>query len=448
VKIRGFRIELGEIEAALVALPGVREAAVVVREDTPGDRRLVAYVAASGDSASSSDELRRRLAGTLPEYMVPAAFVSLKSMPLTPSGKVDRRALPTMGFDSEPQAVLAPRDLLELRLARVWEELLELPEVGVRTSFFDLGGHSLLAMRLVARIHRDFGQELPVAALFSNPTVERLANLLRKRVAMARRPALVEIRGGGGEPPFFCVHPIGGNVLCYVELARALGPEQPFYALQTPDRAEREEPWSIPAMAAHYLKAMRIVQPAGPYRLGGWSLGAVVAYEMARQLWNRGEEVELAALIDPPSPGRSGLEEEPLVPFAMDLGALLGLSQAAVHDFVANLRSLQEILAALQTAGLSELLPPDLTLAYLEVLFELYSANHRALRAYEPQTSHGRFLVLYAERGRRRAGQWALLATGGADLHKIAGDHYSILQTEGAGKIAYQLTEARQRGKR
>jgi amino acid adenylation domain-containing protein len=448
VKIRGFRIELGEIEAALAALPGVREAAVVVREDTAGDRRLVAFVAANGDSAPAG-ELRRQLASTLPEYMVPAAFVSLESMPLTSSGKVDRRALLTMGFDSEPRTVLAPRDLLELRLARVWEELLGLQEVGVRTSFFELGGHSLLAMRLVARIRRDFGQELPVAALFGNPTVEGLANLLRKRVAVAQRPALVEIRGGRGDRPFFCVHPIGGNVLCYLDLARELGPEQPFYGLQTPDRAERKEPWSLPAMAACYLEAMRTVQPAGPYRLGGWSLGGVVVFEMVRQLRNGGEEVELAALIDPPAPRRrAGPKQEPLVPFAMDLGALLGLSQVAVRDFVAGLGSLEEILAALQKAGLADLLPPDLGLAELEDLFDLYGANHRALRGYKPEACPGPFLVIVAEGGKKRAGQWARLALGGADLHEIAGDHYSILRTEGAREMTLHLTEALRREKK
>ncbi|HVG07877.1 MAG TPA: amino acid adenylation domain-containing protein, partial [Thermoanaerobaculia bacterium] len=452
VKVRGYRVELEEVEAVLRRHPGVRDAAVLTSDPGAGDLRLAGYyVPADPAAGPSAEELRKFLGLHLPVPMAPSVLVRLESMPLTSSGKTDRRALLAVPLQSEPEAFgAAPRDLIELRLARIWEELLDLPSVGVRSSFFDLGGHSLVAMRLVARIRREFGQELPVAALFGSPTVEKVAGLLRARVPGARRPALVEIRRGSAElAPFFCVHPIGGNVLCYVELARALGPEQPFYGLQTPGRAERGEPWSIPAMAAHYLEAMRTVQPAGPYHLGGWSLGGVVAFEMARQLRDEGEAVELAALIDPPSPRRStDPEEEPLVPFAMDLGALLGLSPAAVRDFVAGLGSLEEILAALQAAGLSDLLPPDLGLAELGELFDLYGANHRALRSWGPEASPGEFLVLYAEGGAKRADEWSRMALGGADLQEVEGDHYSILRTEGAGELARHLTEALRRGRK
>ncbi|HEX6911067.1 MAG TPA: phosphopantetheine-binding protein, partial [Longimicrobium sp.] len=179
VKVRGFRVELGEIEAALRRRPEVAQCFVLVREDRPGDRRLVAYVVGDGaDPAALREHLRR----TLPEYMVPDAFVLLPCMPHTPTGKLDRRALPA------PQArggavAHAPADDLEARLVALWRELLGVEEIGVTQDFFELGGNSLLALRLFAQMNRVLGSQLPVAALFAGPTVRQLADALREQQA-------------------------------------------------------------------------------------------------------------------------------------------------------------------------------------------------------------------------------------------------------------------------
>src|SRR5690606_27399794 len=188
VKLRGFRIELGEVEAAVAAHPGVGQCAVVVREDRPGDQRLVAYaVGADGAGALDGDEVRAFVAGRLPDYMVPSAVVVLEALPLTPNGKLGRRALPAPVVESGGGR--GPRDERERVLAGMFAEVLGLPEVGVEQSFFDLGGHSLLATRLVNRVRSLFGVDLPLRELFEHPTVEGLAALVDR--LPSTRPALV-----------------------------------------------------------------------------------------------------------------------------------------------------------------------------------------------------------------------------------------------------------------
>ncbi|HEV2761391.1 MAG TPA: amino acid adenylation domain-containing protein, partial [Pyrinomonadaceae bacterium] len=305
VKVRGFRIELGEVEAALSECAGVRECVVVARGEHGqggGGKRLVAYVVAD-DAAlpPTAARLREQLRTKLPEYMVPSAFVMLESLPLTPNGKVDRRALAKERLDGLEQGreFVGPRDQFELVLCRIWQEVLGVERVGVRDSFFDLGGHSLLATRLMYRVNEWTGKRVPLSVLFGESTVERLAAYLRGGAQDSAQGALVGIQTGGEARPFFCVHPAGGNVFCYAELARGLGEDQPFYALQskglTGAGAAHE---SVEEMAAAYVEELRAVQPAGPYALGGWSMGGVVAFEMARQLERAGERVALLALLD------------------------------------------------------------------------------------------------------------------------------------------------------
>ncbi|MCP4656043.1 MAG: AMP-binding protein, partial [bacterium] len=331
VKVRGYRIELGEIEAVLSRHPAVRECAVLVREDRSGDRRLVAFCTAEGEPATA--ELRDFLQERLPEYMVPSVAL-VEVLPLTPAGKIDRAALSRQALPAPGAAgpAVAPRDTLELRLTRILEELLGVQPVGIRDDFFELGGHSLLAVRLMARIRHELGLDLPLTALFQGATVEQLAVLLRRQPGAMRREALVAIQPQGSRPPFFCVHPVGGHVLCYAALARQLGSDQPFYGLQVPDDEGALFLTEIREMAEHYVEAVREVQPEGPYRLGGWSMGGLVAFEMARQLVEQGREVERLVLIDSrapaAAPGRiAEIDDVALaLVFARDLGGISGES--------------------------------------------------------------------------------------------------------------------------
>lgn len=299
VKLRGFRIELGEIESVLAQDASVKQAVVVVREDVPGDKRLVAYVTAQEGMICDPPHLRRSLRETVPDYMVPAAIVLLSSFPLTPNGKVDRAALPVPDVESHQDdvQVIPPRNRIELQLAAIWEQVLGVTHVSVKDNFFDLGGYSLLALRIFSAIERTFGKRLPMAVLFQAPTIEQLADLLADEGCTVRWHSLVAIQPEGTQTPFFAVPGVGGNVLVFARLAKLLGEDRPFYGLQARGLDGREKPFMrVEEMAAHYITEIRSVQPHGPYLIGGTCTGGLTAYEIAQQLRAQGEQVVLAIM--------------------------------------------------------------------------------------------------------------------------------------------------------
>ncbi|MEO3787298.1 amino acid adenylation domain-containing protein [Actinocorallia sp. B10E7] len=312
LKLRGFRIETGEVEQALETLPGVGRATVIVREDRPADRRLVAYVTPAESPAGLAPDgaaLRAETARLLPEYMVPAAVVVLDAFPLTPNGKLDHRALPAPVHAAGGRG---PRDARERLLCALFAEVLGVERVGLDDNFFDLGGHSLLATRLVARIRAALGLELGVRDVFRTPTVAGLLGDPDDAPGGAL-DVLLPLRATGSRTPLFCVHPGAGMSWSYAGLLPHLGPDQPVYGLQTRALAEpgyRAE--SVDALAEEYLAAVRRVQPTGLYRLLGWSFGGLVAHAMAVALQRAGEEVELLALLDsyPVPPGGTVSEPE------------------------------------------------------------------------------------------------------------------------------------------
>jgi amino acid adenylation domain-containing protein len=339
VKIRGFRIELSEIETVLSQHETVQKTIVIAKENQTGDKYLVAYIVPNvetrslkafpfaqrarkgkGNFASPNfaSVLREFLKGKLPEYMIPKAFAVLDSLPLTANGKVDLSAMAAatpygsiaaldISANKADKAYIAPRTLTELTLAKIWAEVLNLEPVGIDDNFFDLGGDSLLSVRLLEQIHQQFKRDLPLSALFLNPTIESLASSLSSSKDSLPWCPLVPIQIAGTNPPFFCVHPIFGVVFPYYELAQHLGKNQPFYGLQ-PIGLDGGTPLTrIEDMAAHYIEALRQVQPKGPYFLGGWSFGGLIAFEMAQQLEKSGEEVALLAVLDAAAPIKSNL---------------------------------------------------------------------------------------------------------------------------------------------
>ena len=303
VKIRGFRIELGEIGAVLEHHPAVREAVVVVREDAPGNKRLVAYIVLHKDQSATVDDLKSHVMKQVPAYMVPSAFVLLEALPLTPNGKVDRRALPA----PEPirsaanDTYVAPTLAIHYQLAQIWEDLLDVRPIGIKDDFFDLGGHSLLAIRLFDRIAQSWGKKLPYSTIFAGATIEQLASALTGEVQIDTEAPLLAVQTGGSRRPFFYLHgqwEEEKTFHCY-PLARALGPEQPFYALKPhPLNGQKDLP-TLEEIAAAHIETIRAVQPEGPYLLGGWCNGGLIVYEMARQLEREGQVVDLLALLDP-----------------------------------------------------------------------------------------------------------------------------------------------------
>jgi amino acid adenylation domain-containing protein len=302
VKIHGFRIELGDIESAAAGCPAIRGLVVLVREDVPGDKRLVAYVVlASGiNRADVAQEVKDFLRRKLPAQMMPSVFIALDEFPLNRNGKIDRTSLPAPdhGRTDMSGAYVKPRDPLEYQLAQIWEELFDIRPIGIRDSFFDLGGHSLLSVRMMDRIEQVIGKKLSLATLFSGATIENLAEVLLKQESESGRLPLVEIQSEGTNKPFFYLHGDfnGGGLYC-LSLARHLGSDQPFYALQPHGLDDQSMPETIEDMAEYHLKTLRKFQPEGPYLLGGHCNGALIAFEMARRLETAGAKVELLVLI-------------------------------------------------------------------------------------------------------------------------------------------------------
>jgi amino acid adenylation domain-containing protein len=303
VKLRGFRIELEEIEANLVKLPSVREAVVQMREDSPGQRRLVAYIVPEGRNPDTAS-LRTELKKNLPDYMLPSAVVLLGALPLTKNGKTDRNALPPPEeVNGAEESRVNPRNRIEEQLFDIWKILLKTGSFGVRDNFFDIGGHSLLAVRMIDQIEKVFHRKIPLDTLWlSGGTIESLAEVLEGQYRFCINPELIEMKKGT-KPPLFLVHILGGHLLDYSELVTALDPEQCVYGLQSRGVFGAGKPdMNLHLIAACCIESMRIAQPSGPYMLAGYSSGGVVAYEMAQQLRRNGEKVALLAMIDTGNP--------------------------------------------------------------------------------------------------------------------------------------------------
>ena len=312
VKIRGFRIELGEIETLLNLHPAISQTTVIVREDSPGNKQLVAYCvtttaqqASISDQSLAIDELRSFMAQKVPNYMVPAFFVLLTSLPMTPSGKVDRRALPVPDYTRQGSATtfVAPADRIEIELTEIWQQVLNIKSIGSQDNFFELGGNSLLAVRILGAISQLWHQKLPLTAFITAPTITEFANLLRQEPASISWSTLVPIKSHGSKPPLFCIHPVGGNILEYYPLAHHLDADRPIYGLQSLGLEGNQAPLTrIEAMAAHYIQEIKTVQPDGPYFLLGYSLGGLIAFEIACQLVKQNDKIDLLVLLDQESP--------------------------------------------------------------------------------------------------------------------------------------------------
>lgn len=333
VQIRGYRVETGEVEAVLSEHEGVEGAAVVAREDAPGENRIVAYVVSRAGHSLIAQELRQFLKRKLPDYMLPAIFEFLRELPLTPSGKVDRRALPPPGSSRQSLAdtYQAPRTELEDELARIFAEVLGLDWVGIDEDFFDAGGDSLRALRLLSTVEETLGRKISLSDLFEAPCVGQLAALLSDPHSRVGLLGALAVQPRGSRPAFFCVE--GGPQTR--ALALKLGPDQPFLGLVF-DEAKPQTlpmPYRVEDMAAILIGKLREAQPEGPYFLGSWCWGGLVAYEMAQQLWAQGEEVRLLVLIDPLPPSHA-----PKPPKSQGLRVRLSRLRRTVAAYTAHLR--------------------------------------------------------------------------------------------------------------
>jgi amino acid adenylation domain-containing protein len=451
VKIRGYRIELGEIQSVLSQHPPVRDVAVIAREDAAGEKRLVAYLVVEDETDSAASELRRLLQKRLPDYMIPASFVFLDQLPLTANGKLDRHALPVPEFIRSQAEVpfVSPRDSIEIRLLHIWEDILDIRPISILDNFFQIGGHSLLAFRLMARIEESFGEKLALATLFERPTIEQLASLLRRQQKPIQHSSLIAIRCNGSRLPFFCVHPAGGNILCYLELARHMDAEQPFYAFQAQGLDEERAPYSdVETMATRYVEELLDIQPNGPYLIGGYSMGGVVAFEMAQQLRARGKTVGLLALFDskaPPTNQESevGSRERLMINFGLELG--LAVEQLDLSsDSLSSLEPEQQVRYVLEEAKRRRLLPADIGEQQILRTWRVFETNAAAMRNYVPRIYPGEIALFKAMDHSSNGSQdygWKAFAGSGVDAQQIPGDHFSLMREPHVRSLAQRLSD-------
>ena len=466
VKVRGFRVEPAEVEFAVLALaedhPGIREVAVVGRRRDAGDAFLAAFLVGDPGSADLGG-IRTRLRATLPEHMVPSYFTWLPELPMTPSGKRDDAVLRTVPLAAQTSTeVTLPRDEQEQALADIVAGLLGLPSIGVHDDFFVAGGTSLTAMRLIVMIEKFFGVPLPLATFVAAPTVAELARRLRDGAVPRAFDPLVPIRSGGAKRPLHVVHPLGGNVLCYVRLARHLPDDQPVYALQAAGSAPGTTPLDTMAdLARSYLEAVRRVQPEGPYTLGGWSFGGFVAFEMARQLRAAGETVERLVVIDTISPQRERERPDPTTTsllewFYWELVWTDAGGGAPVEPIPEQLSTEEKFDLIADHAAAAGILPPAAARVSVRRLFQVYQANWAALVGYDPGVTDLDLTLLRAEEplpaqllpmhGRRTAHEdprngWDRFTTGTVEVVSVPGNHLTLMDEPNVRAVARAVTE-------
>lgn len=395
VKIRGFRIELGEIESILIRHGDVAQAAVIVREDQPGDKRLAAYVVESPNTSSSAADLLHYAASQLPDYMVPRAYVFMDKLPLTPNGKLDRKALPAPDILPD-QGGRNPRTPQEEVLCELFAEILGTKRIGIDDSFFELGGHSLLAVRLISRVREALGKELSIAALFEAPTVASLVDKLEMGGGNRALQVVLPLRTHGNQIPLFCVHPAGGLSWCYAGLMKHLGMDYPIYGLQARGIAQAEAlPKSLEEMTVDYIAHIRSLQPTGPYRLLGWSLGGNVAQSIAVQLQEEGEDIELLAILDAYPSHYLPIKDEPDEDEALTaLLALGGFDRETIDEGLEGtpltIRTALELLRN-ESSALASL--EEDTILNLKTTYE---NSVRLLKAYVPKRFEGNMLFFHS----------------------------------------------------
>jgi amino acid adenylation domain-containing protein len=430
VKVRGFRIELGEIESVLEQHEQVKTAVVLVRGDPSGTKRLVGYVIPAGEAAPRVSELKAHVQSWLPEYMTPSIFVTLAAFPLTPNNKIDRQALPApeLKHSTLEGEYVAPRDMIEAQLVQLWEGLLNVHPIGVKDDFFSLGGHSLLAVQLLAAIERQVGRDVSLVALFQEPTIEHLAGLLRQQAPEAIA-ALVPLQPQGDNPPIFFIHPSGGSVHWYMDLAGALAPDQPLFGLQAQGLyGDAPLHTTVEEMAAHYVQAIRSAQPQGPYRIGSWSMGVIIAFEAAQQLVAAGQAVSPLFMLDqgPFPPGQPPRDNaEYLVEF---FGKALPLSLEMLRELEPDAQ-VRFVYDSVRTAGI---ITPDFTLNRFKHMYDILKVHEDAWHRYIPTRYPGDVQIFLAADRQEKTHRisdlrWSEVVTGDVTVIEIPGDHHGIL---------------------
>lgn len=458
VKLRGFRIEPAEVEAALERHPDVLQAVVTAREDKPGDKRLVAYWTARDSAVPDVAELRRSLRDLLPEAMIPTAYVKLENFPLTPNCKVDRRALLGAEFRPNPQGnarddeslandggatvgYSGPGNYVEVVLERIWREVLEVERIGVHDNFFELGGHSLAATQVVSRIRTELEMELPLRSIFVDPTIAGLASniasdpLARRYSYASNLPQwkrLVPAQPRGSRTPFFFLagyHGPHGALQFLSHLITHLGEDQPVFGFRPRWMDEGGSDYaSVEEIARDYLAELRQVQPTGPYLLGGNCVEGIAVLEMARLLQQEGMEVRLIVLLDTERPCLRGTVHRDLLYLRRRLEHIGEVLSGVVHAKGGERFRMIRQLAA-RKLGMARSAEED----ERDRFYQSIVRYQRLLYSHMPERASGRITLIGNEEELRHNHDfgWTGFASGGLDVHVIAGAHHTMLTEHG-----------------
>lgn len=437
VKIRGMRVEIEEIETVLAQHPDVQQAAVVGRENSAGETIIVAYLVPNRPQIDLSD-VRSFLKTKLTDYMMPSAIEILDALPLTPNNKLDRKRLPEPS--RENLTVVSARDALEHQLVQVWEKVLDLKQIGIEDNFFDLGGHSLKALQLFAEIEKIWHKKLLLAVLLESPTIAELAKIIRTGETSDWSPVVL-LKQSENKSPLFCVHPLGGNLFDYHILSKILDIHRPIYGLQPRGIDGKQQPIErIEDMASYFIRSIQTIQPQGPYFIAGYSFGGIVAFDIARQLTERGEKVAFLGLIDIRCPVITELDTpfREWLDIQLDRMRKLTIKQQFEYIYEKLFKPKSQAYRDEIVATLSDLdiFTPDLV--------KVLDCNVQAAKEYQPQVFPGKATLFWSEYQdwyikKHPTLGWGDLVTDGLDIQHIPGDHTSLMQEPHVRVLAEKL---------
>lgn len=464
LKIRGFRIELGEIESVLLEHPAIREVVVVALEEHSSVKQLVAYIVVNREGGVSEVELQSDLRRKLPNYMIPSVFIFLPSLPVTPNGKVDRRSLPTPEIASEQveKKYAPPRNHIEIQLVKIWEDVLDVRSVSIKDNFFHLGGHSLLAMEILDRIEKVFKKTLPVALLFQCSTIELLGEFLHADGCTVPWTLIIPIQPNGSKPPYFVIH---GNM---VALASHIEIEQPIFSVMPHGMTGKRAPTDIKSMTLEYAKQIRAIQPKGPYYLGGYSIGGILALELARFFRSKGQQVASLILIEPtkPTKGKKNyIDEKTENPDIMKQrnGSLITYANRAFNNFFSKQGVKEKIKYLFKGMIYNIDRRFKITQKTKRIICELYirsghripmklrrfyhsQASHKALKTYVPKVYPGNVSIIHCKvRDADFQLIWKKIIEGEVEFHELPGEHFDILNEPHVQVLAQKLSNCIQK---
>ncbi|MET3658069.1 amino acid adenylation domain-containing protein [Sporosarcina psychrophila] len=450
VKIRGVRVELEEIETVISTHPSVRECTVLYIDKGKGLTFINAYLVANKNTEINIREVTEYVKHILPEYMLPLNWSILESMPLTPSGKVNRIELSLLENEGNRVEIISPRDMIEWKLFEIWREMFNNETFSVKDSFFSVGGHSLLALRMMAIIKKEFSKQISLSMILQNDTIEKMAIVIRDEYESNSKTALVKIQSGKLEnkTPLFLVHPVGGNILCYKPLVDALGNGYTIYGIQSPaTEIGINELKTIEEISDYYIKEIKKIQPKGPYCIAGWSFGGVIAYEIARNLTVNGDQIKILAMMDSylMKFTKNQIENEDFYIDAFVNDLLYSLDSDRKKELLNAIKLSSEIenkLDPILCLLVNEKILPETDFEQFVEYYNMFKSNLYALSKYEPLEYEGPILYFRAlntyEEHMQDPNKWGI-QTLNLNLHDIKTDHYHLIQLPHSDYIAEEI---------